>query len=72
MNNFEQTWIANVLLTVILITITIFTAKLVQIDVYDVYDVYYLSLLYARNLADKLNPDLEKNLNGHPSICHLI
>ena len=47
------------------------TTRIKQLAV-DVYDVYYLSLLYARNLADKLNPDLETNLNGHPSMCHLI
>ena len=35
-------------------------------------DVYYFSLLYARTLAGKLNPDLKANLNGHPSICHSI
>ena len=31
-------------------------------------DVYYFSLLYARTLAGKLNPDLKANLNGHPSM----
>ena len=35
-------------------------------------DVYYFPLLYARTLAGKLNPDLKANLNGHPSMCHLI
>ena len=35
-------------------------------------NVYYFSLLYARTLAGKLNPDLKANLNGHPSICHSI
>ena len=29
-------------------------------------------MLYAKTLAGKLNPDLKANLNGHPSICHLI
>ena len=32
----------------------------------------YFSLLYVKNLAGKLNPDLKANLNGHPSICHSI
>ena len=35
-------------------------------------NVYYFSLLYARTLAGKLNPDLKANLNGHPSMCHSI
>ena len=33
-------------------------------------DVYYFSLLYARTLASKLNPDLKAHLNQHPSMCH--
>ena len=27
---------------------------------------------YVQTSADKLNPDLKANLNGHPSICHSI
>ena len=29
-------------------------------------DLYYLSLVYARTLAGKLNPDLKANPNEHP------
>ena len=35
-------------------------------------DVYYFSLVYARTLVGKLNPDLKANLNEHPSMCHYI
>ena len=35
-------------------------------------DAYYFSLLYAKTLAGKLNPDLKTNLNQHPSMCHSI
>ena len=31
--------------------------------------IYYFSLLYAKTLADKLNPDIKANLNGHSSIA---
>ena len=27
---------------------------------------------YAKTVAGELNPDLKENMNGHPSICHLI
>ena len=27
---------------------------------------------YAKTLAGKLDLDLKANLNGHPSVCHLI
>ena len=35
-------------------------------------NAYYFSLLYARTLAGKLNPDLKANLNRHQSMCHSI
>ena len=35
-------------------------------------DAYFFSLLYAKTLAGKLNPDLKTNLNQHPSMCHSI
>ena len=27
---------------------------------------------YVKTIAGELKPDLKVNLNGHPSICHLI
>ena len=34
--------------------------------------INYFSLLNAKTLACKLNPDLKANLNKHPSVCHSI